>query len=261
MTGLRVVVLNGALVDPARACLSIDDPAVRSGEGIFETMRAEGGAVPLLDRHLDRLTASFAALEIPGMPDRDAVERCVSMAVGAAGGGLLKVRLTATPAPTILVEVTPATVPADALAHGLSAISLRGWWIPEHHLAEHKTLARVGYRRADRMAERQGADTALLLDRDGRLGEATTANVFAVIDGALVTPPAEGLLPGVTRALVMEQNDVQVRHIAEPEWRAASELILTSGVSGAIPLTRVDGAPVGTGLPGPMALNIQVPGI
>jgi branched-subunit amino acid aminotransferase/4-amino-4-deoxychorismate lyase len=256
VNGLRIVVLNGELVDPVRACLSIDDPAVRSGEGIFETMRAEKGAVPLLGRHLDRLTASFAALEIPNMPDRAAMERSTHMAVAAAGTGLLKVRLTATPAPTILVEVTPATVPAEALAHGLSAISLRGWWDPAHHMAEHKTLARVGYRRADRLAERQGADTALLLDRDGRLGEATTANVFAVIDGALVTPPAEGLLPGVTRALVMETNETQERHVAEREWRGASELILTSGVSGALPLTRVDGAPVGSGAPGPVARRL-----
>jgi branched-chain amino acid aminotransferase len=249
-------VQNGERVDPARACLSIDDPAVRVGEGIFETMRAEGGAVPLLDRHLDRLVASFAALEIPGMPGRAAMERGVRTAVDAAGPGLLRVRLTVTPGPTILVDVTPTEVAEEALTHGISAISLKGWWMPENRLAEHKTLARVGYRRADRLAEQRGADTALLLDGDGRLGEATTANVFAVIGGSLVTPPAQGLLPGVTRALVMETNKVQERHMEETEWRHASELILTSGVSGAIPLTHVDGEPVGSGTPGSVAARL-----
>jgi branched-chain amino acid aminotransferase len=253
---LRIVVQNGERVDPARACLSIDDPAVRAGEGIFETMRAQGGAVPLLDRHLDRLVASFSALEIPGMPDRSAMERDVRGAVDAAGPGLLRVRLTVTPGPTILVDVTPTAMSQEALTHGLSAISLRGWWMPESRLAEHKTLARVGYRRADRLAEQRGADTAVLLDGDGRLGEATTANVFAVIDDRLVTPPAQGLLPGVTRALVMETNEVQERHIEEVEWRRASELILTSGVSGAVALTEIDGKPVGSGAPGPVAARL-----
>jgi branched-subunit amino acid aminotransferase/4-amino-4-deoxychorismate lyase len=253
---LRVVVLNGVRVDPAHACLSIDDPAVRAAEGIIETMRAENGAVPFLGRHLDRLVASVAALEIDGMPDREAMERDVRAAVRAAGPGPLRVRLTATPAPTVLVDVTPARISQEALARGLSAISLRGWWVPENRLAEHKTLARVGFRRADRRAAAAGVNTALLLDRDGRLGEATTANVFAVVDGALVTPPVEGLLPGVTRAVVREIADVREAHLPESAWRSASEMFLTSGVSGAVPLTRVDGAPVGDGRPGPVATRI-----
>ena len=261
---LRIVILNGERVDSARACLSIDDPAVRGGEGIFETMRGEGGIVPLLDRHLDRLTASIAALGMEGMPARATMERDVETAMAAAGNGLVRVRLTATPAPTVLVDVTPTEVPEDARTHGLSAISLLGWWDPKHRLAEHKILARIDYLRADREARRAGADTALLLDHAGRLGEATTANVFAVIDGQLVTPPAEGLLPGVTRGLVMEITDATVRHIEEVEWRGASELILTSGVFGPIALTRVDGAPVGNGSPGPttalLAAKVNPPG-
>lgn len=253
---MRIVVLNGERVDPARACLSIDDPAVRSGEGVFETMRAEGGRVPFLRRHLDRLMASIAALEIGGMPERAAMEGGVHSAMAAAGAGLLKVRLTASPAPTVLVEVTPLAAPPALAGRGRSAISLRGWWIPEHRMAEHKTLARVGYRRADRVAERRGVDTALLLDRDGRLGEATMANVFAVVGDRLVTPPVEGLLPGVTRAAVMEIAEVEERHLPEAEWRGASELILTSGVSGAVSLTQVDGDAVGDGEPGPVAARL-----
>ena len=143
MTGLRVVVLNGEQVDPARACLSVDDPAVRSGEGIFETMRADGGRVPFLRRHLDRLMASIAALEIGGMPERAAMERDVHSAVAAAGAGPLKVRLTASPAPTVLVEVTPVVAPPALARRGLSAISLRGWWIPEHRMAEQYGMVEV----------------------------------------------------------------------------------------------------------------------
>lgn len=248
--------LNGNPVDPDHACLSIDDPAVRSGEGIFETMRGHGGEVPLLGRHLDRLTATIAELEMEGMPSREDMERNVHLAMQDAGAGLVRVRLTVSAAPTVLVDVTPTEVPARALAEGLTAVSLRGFWDPANHMAEHKVIARAGYLRADRRARAAAVDTALLLDDAGRLGEATTANVFAVIGGALVTPPVEGLLPGVTRALVTEMFEVEQRHIDEAEWRKASELILTSGVSGAVALTRVDGAPVGQGVPGPVAAEV-----
>ena len=72
MTGAgRAVWLDGALVPAERAALSIDDPGVRWGEGLFETMRAEGGRVALLERHLDRLDAPARTLGMAPMPSRE----------------------------------------------------------------------------------------------------------------------------------------------------------------------------------------------
>ena len=84
----RVVWLDGRIVDPAGPRLAIDDPGVRWGEGLFETMRAEGGRVPLLERHLDRLRASAAALGLD--PDARPRRRCataVAAALAAGDGG------------------------------------------------------------------------------------------------------------------------------------------------------------------------------
>jgi branched-subunit amino acid aminotransferase/4-amino-4-deoxychorismate lyase len=253
---LRIVVLNGRVVDPAAACLSVDDPAVRFGEGLLETMRAEKGAVALLGRHLDRMMRSAAELGLRGFPGRVAIERSVEAALAAAGPGALRVRVTASSHPTVLVDVTPIDTPAeDAL--GIRAISLRGSWAPDNHLAEHKTLARAGFRHADRLAEAAGARTALLLDDAGRLGEATIANAFVVAGGALRTAPVRGLLPGVTRTLVMEGESVIEEACEESLWRSADEIFLTSGVTGVLPVVEVDGTPVGGGRLGPITARVE----
>jgi branched-subunit amino acid aminotransferase/4-amino-4-deoxychorismate lyase len=83
-----------------------------------------------------------------------------------------------------------------------------------------------------------------------------TANVFAVAGGVLTTAPVRGLLPGVTRDAVLALEPVRQAALAEREWRSASEIFLTSGVQGAVPVVEVDGAPVGDGRPGPVTLRV-----
>ena len=253
---MRVTWLDGALVDPASAALSADDPGVRWGEGLFETMRAEGGAVPLLGRHLDRLLGSAGALGLAPMPTRVQMTAAVGDALAAAGAGPLRVRLRATPAPSLMVEVAPeAALGADPPA--LAAVSVRGAWMPANRMAEHKSLSYGAHRVSQRAAQAAGAAHALLLDADGRLGEAALASVICSLDGALVSAPARGLLPGVARAVVMEALPVAERTLDEDAWRAADEIVLINAVRGAMAVVEVDGRPVGAGLPGPAARRIM----
>ena len=253
---MRVVWLDEALVDPATAGLSIDDPGVRWGEGLFETMRAEDGHVPLLGRHLDRVARSTRVLGLAPMPAADAMEDAVGAVVAALGTGPARIRLTATPRPTLLVEGA-SVEPLAADPPAASAISLRGAWEPGHVLAEHKTLSYAGFRRAQRAAEGAGARHALLLDDAGRLGEAATTSVFCVVGGRLTTAPAMGLLPGVARALVVEGIATAEQVCDETAWRRADEIVLTNALRGAVAVVAVDGVPVGAGAPGPVARSIH----
>lgn len=252
---MRTVWLDGALVDAAAAALSIDDPAVRFGEGLLETMRAEGGRVPWLGRHMDRLERSAGALGLAGLPGRAEVEEGVAAALAANPGSAQRVRVSVSARPTLLVEVTdePAVGP---LAPEADAVALRGAWLPGHALAEHKTLNLAGYRRAQAAAAAAGAAHALLLDADGRLGEAAVANAFCVLYGTLVTAPARGLLPGVARAAVLEVAAAREESLEEPVWRSAEELFLTNAVARVIPITAVDGRRVGRGRPGPVTRDV-----
>ena len=251
----RAVWLDGALVPAERAALSIDDPGVRWGEGLFETMRAEGGRVALLERHLDRLDASARTLGMAPMPSRERVRAAVGEALAACGADPARVRVTATPRPTLLVEVTPAPpLPADPPA--VTAVSVRGAWWPGNRLAEHKTLSYAGHRAAQRRAEAAGADHALLLDAEGRLGEAALANVLVDTGSGAVTAPARGLLAGVSREIAIAAVGAREEALPEAAWRGAREIVLTNALAGALAVVAVDGAPVGEGRPGALARAI-----
>ncbi|MEQ8833963.1 MAG: aminotransferase class IV [Miltoncostaeaceae bacterium] len=228
------------------------------GIALLETMRAGTGRVAWLDRHLDRMLASAVALEVHGMPAREDLAACVVRAIGRRAGDA-RLRLVA-PTDTdegCRVEMT-AEPPLSAVPPALRARSVRGGWRPEARMWQHKlpgqTEQRVNLRA--RVA-RQGVERALLVDDRGNLGEGDLANAFAVVGGRLVTPPAHGLLPGITRAAVIAGLGAEVREVTEREWRDATEVFLTSAVSGVVSLVEIDGLPVYRGQVGPAAREAQ----
>jgi branched-chain amino acid aminotransferase len=99
-----------------------------------------------------------------------------------------------------------------------------------------------------------GARHALLVDRDGNVTEGAGFNIFVVRDGALATPE-RGVLLGITRKTVIElaaEAGIAVRQgvVTAAEVRAADELFLTSTAGGVMPVTMIEGRPVGDGTPG-----------
>jgi branched-chain amino acid aminotransferase len=238
--------------------MSVLDPGARWGEGLFESMRARGGAIFRLERHLDRLEHSAAALGLAPLPTRDEIVDAVRRTVAANPAESQRVRVTVTPHPTLVVEADAYDPPAGAAESGIAVVSVRGAWSPARRIAEHKTLSYATYRLHQRGAEAVGAAQALLLDDAGRLGEASMANVFVVVGGELATAPVAGLLPGVTREAVMEiAGAVREALLEESEWRAADEMVLTNAVQGILPVVSCDGRPVGAGTPGPTARRLQ----
>jgi D-alanine transaminase len=93
--------------------------------------------------------------------------------------------------------------------------------------------------------------------RDGFLTEATSATAHVVVSGTLLTPPESmQILPGTTRSvieLLADQTSLPRRTIAisEAELRAADEILISSALREVLPVTRLDGKPVGAGEPGP----------
>jgi branched-chain amino acid aminotransferase len=80
-------------------------------------------------------------------------------------------------------------------------------------------------------ATRLGFDDAILLNGAGRVAEATAANLFAVIDGALVTPPVgDGALPGVMRGTIIDKMPVEERSLTPEDLAGASEMFLTTSL-------------------------------
>lgn len=256
--------VDGALVTSGGAAISPFDRGLLFGEGAFETMRTYGSSIFALDEHLARLARSLTAIGV-ALPCPEATladeARRAREAFGAEDA-IVRVVITAgDDAPVRIVLVEPLAMPPEArYAGGFSVVLRRG---PSLAVPGAKTTSYVANLLARRAGVAVGADETLLLDEDGEVVEGSTSNVLVVLDGAVVTPPASrGALPGITlrhALLLAAQAGLAVREQRLPAstLAAVSELMLTSTLREIAPVTRVDGAPVGTGSPGPIATALR----
>lgn len=211
--------------------------------GVFETMLVWEGEPIELDRHLERIEASVAALYgAPVPPDARAkiVEAARPLEVG-------RLRLTVAPEDGGGLRSDVRTAPVER------RLVFPGWeegiWLRPHvvpgGLGPHKWADRDLVDAAE--AGLEGA-VALLVDADGTVLEGSRGNVFFVLEGTLVTPPTDGrILPGVTRRRVLElatEAGLAVREdaVSLADARAASEAFLTGGVRGIEPVRGLHGA-------------------
>ena len=265
--------LNGAQRSASEPLLSPLDRGFTLADGLFETMRARNGIVFRLDAHLDRLCVGARLLGIPlpaGLREHVAAAARVAFEGGYAHAS---VRLTVTrgpappglappthPAPTYALTIAPlapAATPTPLVA--TMAAARRN----EYALtANVKTLSYTESVIALAQAKVAGADDAIFLDTAGHVSEATASNLFAVIDDTLVTPPLScGVLPGITRATVLELAhasgiNAMEREMSEPELALASELFLTSSIRKIAPLVRIATTAIGSGRVGAVTAKL-----
>jgi branched-chain amino acid aminotransferase len=263
---MPLVWLDGALVPREEARVSIDDLGFLYGAACFETMRSVNGTVFRLDRHFDRLESGFTALGMQPPPRAD-LARAIEETLTANGLKAARIRLTVSAgrgagrpdlssatAPTVLVVAEP-TPPEPAPAHLVIASFRIDAGRP---LAFAKHANYLASLLALSEARAAGCDDALLLNGSERVAEAATANVFAVLDGVLVTPPlSEGPLPGVTREAILEcARSLRLREDERPidlnALAAADEGFLTNSIIGVRPVASVDGLWDGAQVPGPV---------
>lgn len=271
---LAAVWVNGARQPAAGLHLSARDRGLTLADGVFETMRARGGRVFKLDRHLSRLEHALAALEIPLPPE---LRDWVRAALPDGRDGEASVRLTITrgvgpagvapPAdvqPTVVIAINPfPAFPAAIYESGLTAHVASGRRNEHAMTAGLKTTAYTDSIAALLEARRSGADEAIFLDTAGHCSEATASNLFIRTGGILVTPPLScAALPGITRAVVLELAATMELRTSERafdvvELLAADEAFLTSSLRGIAPVVRVGGRTIGDGKPGDLTRRIS----
>lgn len=262
-----MVLLNGRLVAAEQAQVAVSDRGFTLGDGLFETIKVLGGVPLRLDGHWRRLSEGAALLRLPLPLDRDGAAAAIAEVLRANGLGDATLRLTVsrgpgqrgllppTPCtPTVVLSAGPLP-PALGPARVVVAESVRR--NPHSPLARVKALSYLDNVLARLEAEERGADDALLLNTEGRLAETTIANIFAVLaDGTLATPPvAEGALPGVRRAELVERLGAAERPLALDDLKGAREAFLTNALS-IRPLVAVDDHPIGDGRPGTLTRSL-----
>ncbi len=271
--------IDGEIVEGDEARIPVTDHGLLYGDGIFEGIRVYRNRVFRLDAHMKRFEAGARgiALELPG--GIDAVRAIVLATVRAFGADEAYVRLIATrgdgslsvdpttcPQPRLICMVDHVRIyPLDKLSSGLDLVtsSLRR---PSPDVLDPriKSLNYLNNVLAKLEARQRGADEALMLNAQGMIAETSVANVFAVRDGVLLTPPAtDGALEGVTRATVMElatRLGIPVREqtLSRFDFFAAEEAFLTGSGAGIVPIRSLDARAIGRGRPGPIFEKVRV---
>ncbi len=147
--------------------------------------------------------------------------------------------------------------PAAFYAHGAPAITFEG----QRFLPEAKSLNTLVSFLSRRRAHAIGAHEGLL-HHDGYFTEGSNSNLFAVIDGVVLTPPAGQVLAGVTRDVLISlaaQNGIvlQETRLAVCEQSNWAECFITSSSRHIMPVTTIDGRPVGDGRVGPLTRRLM----
>ena len=273
----EIIYFNGHLVPRAEAKLSPFDHGFLYGYGLFETMRAYEGHIFRLDRHLTRLRCSAESLGLRSKLDAFDLENACVETLQANKLKDARVRLTITAGEgdmtpdlntcsnlTVLVAARNfVPLPPERYEQGFKAALSFLRRDSQSPLSRLKCTCYVSNILARMEAKAAGCDEAIMLNELGYIAEGSTANIFLVSEGELSTPSLEsGILPGITREVVLEiARDLNIktveRQVEMGELSRAEEVFVTNSIIEVMPLTRLNGEPIGTGKPGKLTRNLM----
>lgn len=267
-----VAFVEGEFVPLADASVPMLDRGFLRSDATYDVVHVWQGRYFRLDDHLDRFERSAAGLRMTLPLARAEIVAALSGCVQRSGLADAYVQMTLTrgiPPPgtrdPMLCQnrfsafAQPFVWIANAAqrAAGLSMIVAETQRIPPEAVDPRiKNFHWLDLTRGIFEAADAGADVAILPDRDGNVTEGAGFNVFARFGRTLVTPD-RGVFEGITRLSMIElapelQLTVAERALPADELRRADEVFITSTAGGVMPVTRVDGALVGGGTPGPV---------
>ncbi|HEX6418845.1 MAG TPA: aminotransferase class IV [Acidimicrobiales bacterium] len=254
--------IDGELVPPEGAVVSVFDHGFTVGDGVFETLKVTGGRPFAVRRHLERLHRSAQGLGIDVPLTGSSLRRVLDEVVAAAGLDQARLRITLTAGVAPLGSGRAGARPTLVVAAGplapwepdTTAVTVPWPRNDRSPLAGVKTTSYAENVVALAEARKVGATEAVMANTRGNLCEGTGSNVFVAAGGRLLTPPLmAGCLAGVTRALLLEllpeadEEDLPLEALA-----GADEVLLTSTTREVQPLRALDGRPL-PGVEGPVA--------
>jgi aminodeoxychorismate lyase len=256
-----LVFLNGQFLPEAQAVVPVNDRGFLLGDGLFETMRVVGGKPFRFAQHLERMTrgADFLKIKLPFTPKElekfagqlieqnkmpDAILRVtLTRGVGARG-----YNFNDECKPTIVMALHIAPSLENHVEWNLVTSSFR---IPAADpLSSFKTTSKILHVTARAEAKEKNADEALLINTNGEVAETASGNLFWIYDDKVCTvPTGRGVLPGITRAVVLEicqTLGLQVnKRVINPEaLRNSCGIFVTQSALGIVPVSVFDGESV-----------------
>ena len=271
-----MIYLNGEFMPIEQAKISVLDRGFIFGDGVYEVIPVYSRRPFRLAEHLARLQASLDAIRLQNPHDRARWTELVGRIVAGNPWEDQNVYLQITRGvarrdhafpkglkPTVFLMASELIPPsAETVKRGAAAIVLPDFrWTR----CDIKSISLLGNCLLRTQAADEGCVEAILV-RDGELTEASASNVFVVKSGTVLAPPKSHLiLPGITYDVVLEilrANGIahEVRPVMESELRSADEVWVTSSSREVLPITTLDGSPVGygegSGKPGPVGARV-----
>ena len=278
----RVVYFNGDFVPEAEARLSIYDSALMFGDMVFEMTRSFCKVQFKLREHLERLYAGVKILRIPLSLTLDEMEQAVQQTIEAnepvfsendehrvmidVSRGLLSIYqgIVGVPSgPNVIIAVFPLRWTVAGMGQlfetGINAVIASQRAIPAHLVdPKVKNRCRVHYLMANmEVSNVEGQNNwALLLDPDGFIAEGTGDNFLIVKDDLIISPEGRNILRGISRAYIMQELAPQLglrcveRNIEPYDVHTADEAFMTATPFCILPVTSLNGLPIGSGRPG-----------
>jgi D-alanine transaminase len=268
------VYLNGSYSEHSQATVSVDDRGFLFADGVYEVIRIYGGRAFLGDPHMTRLRAGLDALLIrnAAIADLPSVWERLIDANGVSGDGTVYIQVTRGAAPrkhafpspdtepTVYVAAKPFKQhPAEYFTRGVGAITVGD---TRWSRCDIKSVSLLPNVLANQQAHAAGAFEALY-ERDGVLIEGSHSNLFGVVGDTLVTYPSSNyILTGITRNLVLElARDLGIptaeRPIYTDRLNDIQELFLSGTTTEVLPVTTLDGKPVGDGSVGDITRQLK----
>ena len=268
--------LNGEFSTLKNAKVSVLDRGFIFGDGVYEVVPAYAGKLFRFGQHMARLNRSLAELRIanPLTQDqwRDIAHKLIANCADATGekakngNQLIYLQVTRGVAlrdhpmppglsPTVFVMVNPMTLPdAQQREQGVACVSADDFRWEKAHI---KCTSLLGAVFSRQISVDAGALETVMFRGDA-LSEAAASNVWVVKDGKVTGPPKDHLvLEGIRYGLMEEMCRAagigfELRRISRVNVLAADELLLSSATKEILPITLLDGQPVGIGKPGPV---------
>jgi branched-chain amino acid aminotransferase len=274
---LLKVWIDGKLLDKADACVSVYDHGFLYCDGVFEGIRVYSGRIFECEAHIRRLFDSARAirLQVPYDAQRlcDAMEQtfkannftdCYIRLIVTRGIGNLGVDPKKCTNPSVIIIADTIEVyPREMYEKGIAVITASV--IRNHPNAVSPRIKSLNYLNnilARIEANDAGVPEAVMLNHEGNVSECTADNIFIVRDGKVLTPgTSDGILEGVTRKVMLElcarlNIACAEKTLQRHDLYVADECFVTGTGAEVMPVTKIDGRPIGSGQPGPITRRL-----
>ncbi len=257
----HLVYCNGRFVAEKDAKISAFDRSYLYGEGCFETLRSYDGHIPFLNLHYHRFRENCVQLGLDLPLDEFAFARTLQKLINRNKTPNAYIRITVSAIGASTGMELPRQLPIQVVAfchafagkphrwytHGAKLIIAESVVADQPRLSTIKSTNYLTKMLARREANAAGTADALLTDGHGRVLEGSASNLFVIKNGRLYTPPiSDGILPGVTRSVVMGVADTlgvpwREAHLTRKTLRDADEIFITGSTSEILPINEVYG--------------------